>query len=163
MFTCLNFIEIFDLLNCTVLPYTALYYFSLYLYLTKFILLSFFICTVLQSVLLCRMHCVVFHFTSTLFYHSSTTLSHIVPHLSVLQSVPVRRMHCIIWYHLLLHLNFILLFLYSISFYYLNLFFIVPYCSPFLYVECTVGVPGNISASAAHRLAELARNEMMTR
>ena len=35
--------------------------------------------------------------------------------------------------------------------------------SPFLYVECTVGVPGNISASAAHRLAELARNEMMTR
>jgi divalent metal cation (Fe/Co/Zn/Cd) transporter len=28
---------------------------------------------------------------------------------------------------------------------------------PFLYVDCTVGVPGNISASAAHRLAELAR------
>jgi divalent metal cation (Fe/Co/Zn/Cd) transporter len=28
---------------------------------------------------------------------------------------------------------------------------------PFLYVECTVGVPGNLSASAAHRLAELAR------
>lgn len=33
---------------------------------------------------------------------------------------------------------------------------------PFLYVDCTVGVPGNISASAAHRLAELARNEMMS-
>jgi divalent metal cation (Fe/Co/Zn/Cd) transporter len=32
---------------------------------------------------------------------------------------------------------------------------------PFLYVECTVSVPGNISASAAHRLAELCRNEMM--
>ena len=26
-----------------------------------------------------------------------------------------------------------------------------------------MGVPGNISASAAHRLAELARNAMMTR
>jgi len=32
---------------------------------------------------------------------------------------------------------------------------------PFLYVECTVGVQGTISASAAHRLAELARKEMM--
>ena len=50
-------------------------------------------------------------------------------------------------------------FFYSLSL--LLLLFIV--CSPFLYVECTVGVPGNISASAAHRLAELARNEMMTR
>lgn len=28
---------------------------------------------------------------------------------------------------------------------------------PFLYVECTVGVNGMISASAAHRLAELVR------
>jgi Dimerisation domain of Zinc Transporter len=32
---------------------------------------------------------------------------------------------------------------------------------PFLYVECTVGVPGNISASAAHRIAELCRSELM--
>jgi len=32
---------------------------------------------------------------------------------------------------------------------------------PYLYVECTVGVEGTISASAAHRLAELARKEMM--
>ncbi len=32
---------------------------------------------------------------------------------------------------------------------------------PFLYVECTVGVDGTISASAAHHLAQLARDKMM--
>lgn len=32
---------------------------------------------------------------------------------------------------------------------------------PYLYVECTVGVAGTISASAAHRLAELTRNAML--
>ena len=32
---------------------------------------------------------------------------------------------------------------------------------PYLYVECTVGVNGNISASAAHRLAELTKQELL--
>ena len=32
---------------------------------------------------------------------------------------------------------------------------------PYLYIEATVGVDGTISASAAHRLAELARVELM--
>ena len=32
---------------------------------------------------------------------------------------------------------------------------------PYLYVEATVGVDGDISASAAHRLAELARKQML--
>ena len=33
---------------------------------------------------------------------------------------------------------------------------------PYLFVECTLGVDGDISASAAHRLAELARIQMMS-
>lgn len=32
---------------------------------------------------------------------------------------------------------------------------------PFLFVEATIGVDGNISASAAHRLAELTRQELL--
>eukprot|EP00602_Paraphysomonas_sp_CaronLab_P013785 CAMPEP_0185039712 /NCGR_PEP_ID=MMETSP1103-20130426/36860_1 /TAXON_ID=36769 /ORGANISM="Paraphysomonas bandaiensis, Strain Caron Lab Isolate" /LENGTH=441 /DNA_ID=CAMNT_0027578717 /DNA_START=157 /DNA_END=1482 /DNA_ORIENTATION=+ len=32
---------------------------------------------------------------------------------------------------------------------------------PYLYVECTVGVPGKISASAAHRVAELVREALL--
>ena len=32
---------------------------------------------------------------------------------------------------------------------------------PFLYVECTVGVPGYISASAAHRIAEMVKISLL--
>jgi divalent metal cation (Fe/Co/Zn/Cd) transporter len=32
---------------------------------------------------------------------------------------------------------------------------------PFLYVDCTVGVPGTITASAAHRLSELAKEALL--
>lgn len=34
---------------------------------------------------------------------------------------------------------------------------------PFLFVECTVGVRGDVSASTAHRLAELVRSELLRR
>lgn len=34
---------------------------------------------------------------------------------------------------------------------------------PYLFVECTVGVAGTISASAAHRLAALARHSLLQR